>query len=219
MTPSLDRAATAATETLIKYQIASAPIDPLPILKSLSGVLVVSFAEMAVSIGQSRSSVINAIDAENRDVLTSVRRVGDKLHYLVAYNQRMPFYMLQRSLARELGHIVIGHDGSLPEDVRQQEALCFARHLLCPRPLIMSMKDAGLPITIETFGNITGCYERCLVGIRQTPGVHVPPDLNRLARVQFTDYVSNFIDCRSLMVGDDNSGLVDFGTFMDGYEE
>lgn len=219
MTPNLDRAATAAAETLIKYQITTAPVIPLPILKSISGVVVLSFTEWADRMGLDRQNVINTFDASNRDVITSVQRVNDKLRYVVAYNQRLPFYMLQRSLARELGHIVLGHDGSLPEDVRQQEALCFARHLLCPRPLIVDMQNADIPITIETLGNVTGCYERCLAGIRKTPATHVPPTLNRLVREQFADYVNNFLDCRELMANDDETGLVDFGTYLDGYVE
>ena len=219
MTPNLEAAATKALETLIKYHVTTAPVIPLPILKSIPGVLVLSFTEMADRIGLDRSSLINTFNAENRDVITSVSNVDGKLRYVVAYNQRLPFYMLQRSLARELGHIVLGHDGSRPEDVRQEEALCFARHLLCPRPLIVDIQDAGIPITIEALGNITGCYERCLVGIRKTPGVHVPPNLNRMVREQFADYVNNFVDCRSLMMNDDDTDLVDFGTYMDNYEE
>ena len=219
MTPNFERAATAAAEILIKHHISAAPISPMPILKSTPGVIVVSFTEMADLIGLDRESIINTFNAENRDVMTSVKEEGGKLRYVVAYNQRLPFYMLQRSLARELGHIVLGHDGSRPEYVRQEEALCFARHLLCPRPLIADIESAGIPITIELLGAITGCYERCLIGIRKTPGIHVPPELNRLVREQFSDYVNNFLDCRSIMTSDDDSAVVDFGTFMHNYEE
>lgn len=219
MTPNLERAATAAIETLIKYRISTAPVIPLPILKSIPGVIVVSFTEMADRIGLDRASLVSTFNAENRDVITSVREENGKLRYVVAYNQRLPFYMLQRSLARELGHIVLGHDGSRPEAVRQEEALCFARHLLCPRPLIADIESAGIPITIELLGSITGCYERCLIGIRKTPGVRVPAELNRQVREQFADYVNNFIDCQSILTSEDESAPVDFGTFMDNYSE
>lgn len=216
--PDYDRAATAAAEVLIKHNIVSAPVMPLPILKTTPGVIVLSFAEMANKIGLDRTSVISAFVAENRDVITSVRKKEGKLHYVMAYNMRLPFYMLQRSLARELAHIILGHDGSLPVEVRQEEALVFARHLICPRPLIKAMQDAGISITIETFGNVTGCYESCLKGMQKTPGTNVPADLNRAVRKQFEDYVQNLIDCQPIKKNE-NSTPVDFGSYMDCYIE
>lgn len=68
-------------------------------------------------------------------------------------------------------------------------------------------------------GNITGCYERCLIGIRKTAGAKVPAELNRLVREQFKDYVDNFTICLDLMANDDDTPAVDFGTYMDDYEE
>lgn len=215
----IDRAATAATETLIKYHVSFAPVIPLPILKAMPNVLVLSFAEMASRIGMDRQNVISTFGVDNRDVVTTVTGVGGKLRYFVAYNQRLPFYMLQRSLARELGHIVLQHDGSRPEDVRQEEALFFARHFLCPRPLIKALRDTIKPLTIETVGNVTGCYERCLLGIRRTPGAHVPAELNRAVKAQFADYISNFLDCQTILTNNDITDVADFGTFMDNYQE
>ena len=219
MVPNLDNAAVKALETLVKYHVSSAPIDPLPILKSMPGVLVLSFAEMADRMGMARDCLISVFASENHDVVTSVMRVDGRLRYLMAYNQRLPFYMLQRSLAHELGHIVLGHDGSRPEAVRDEESLVFARHFLAPRPLIRSIMDAGVPVSVETVGIVTGCYERCLRGIRKTPGAHVPARLNRAVREQFADYVANFVDCRALIPADDDSTPVDWGTYFDNYEE
>lgn len=219
MTPDLDRAATAAAETLLKYRVTSSPVIPLPILKSIPGVLVLSFTEMAEEIGIDRSDLVAMYNDKNKDASTLVREVNGKLHFFVAYNQRLPFYMLQRSLARELGHIVLGHDGSRTENVRTVEALYFARHFLCPRPLIKAIQDTGIKVSIEMLGSITGCYERCMVGIQNTPGAHVPPELNKLVREQFNDYVNNFIDCQHILTRDDDSMLVNFGTYMDNYKE
>ena len=219
MTPDYNRAATAAYQTLLDFHISTAPVAPLPILKSIKGVLVLSYAEMADNLGYERASVIHAFSEENRDAVTSVEHRNGKLKYIVAYNQRMPFFILQRSLARELAHIVLRHDGSRPESVRQEEALCFARHLLCPRPLIVSLESAGIPITTETLGNVTGCFERCMIGIRHTPGTHVPPELNRRVRDLFFDFVNNYLDCRSIITTEEASAQIDFGTYMDNYEE
>jgi len=48
----------------------------------------------------------------------------------VVYNQRMPFDIVRKALARELGHIVLGHDGTRPEEVRNTEAEHFAKIML-----------------------------------------------------------------------------------------
>lgn len=215
----IDKAATAAAETLLKYHVSFAPVIPLPILKSLPNVLVLSFAEMASRIGTDRKNIITTLGADNRDVVTTVTGINGKLRYFVAYNQRLPFYMLQRALARELGHIVLQHDGTKPEEVRQEEALYFARHFLCPRPLIKALQDNIKPLTIETVGNVTGCYERCLLGIRRTPGAHIPAELNRKVKEQFADYISNFLDCQTILTTNDITDPADFGTYMDYYEE
>ena len=219
MNPDYQTAAIRATETLIKYRITSAPVAPLPILKSLKGVLVVSFAEMAEQLGIERSNVLSTFVTENHDAVTTVHKTDGTLHYIIAYNQRLPFYMLQRALARELAHIILEHDGSRPEDVRLAESICFAQHLLCPRALIKSIEQAGIPLTVEVIGNITGCYERCLTGMRKTPGIHVPPELNRQVKEQFADYVANFVDFQNFLKSEDESMLANFGTFMDNYEE
>ena len=219
MTPDFETAAVTAAETLIQYGIKSAPVDPLPVLKSRPGVLVVSFAEMAAQMGLDRGHVINMFGKNNQDAVTTVRRVGASLRYIVAYNQRLPFYMLQRGLARELGHIVLKHDGTRPDDVRQAEAVCFAQHFLCPRALIRSIADAGIPLTVEVVGNVTGCYERCLAGMRKTPGVNVPAALNQKIRAQFSDYVNNFVEFQNILKSDDESMLANFGSFMDGYKD
>ena len=68
-------------------------------------------------------------------------------------------------------------------------------------------------------GAMTGCYERCLQGMRKTPPVHVPADLNRAVRDQFADYISNFLDYESYLSKSDESMLANLGTYMEGYEE
>ena len=219
MTPNLERAATAAAETLIKYHVTSAPVAPLRILKSLPGVIVLSFTELAAGVGMDRRDLLEQYGDANRDAVTLVKDVGGRPRYFVGYNLLLPDYLLQRAIARELGHIVLGHDGSRPLDVRMMESMFFARHLLCPRPLIRALQDSGIPITVETLGLITGCYERCLVGMQKSHGVRVAPELNAMIRDQFAAYVDNFADCRSILTRSDDSALVNFGSYMDNYEE
>ena len=219
MTPDYQRAAIAATEMLIKHNICTAPVDPLPVYKRTRGVLVLSFTEMSGRVGISRDNLLTMFDTESHDAVTSTHFEDGTLRYLVTYNQRLPFYLLQRALARELGHIVLGHDGSRPEEVRMAEAYCFAHHFLCPRPLIHAIQESGIPFTVEVLGAMTGCYERCLQGMRKTPPVHVPAELNRQVRDQFADYIANFVDYETYLSRSDESMLANLGTYMEGYEE
>lgn len=219
MTPDYERAAIKATEMLIQHNISTAPVIPLPVFKRTPGCLVLSFTELSGRIGVERDSLISMFNEEQHDAVTSIHFEDGKLRYIVTYNQRLPLYLLQRALARELGHIVLGHDGSRQEDVRMAEAYCFAHHFLCPRPLINAIQQSQIPLTVEVLGAMTGCYERCLHGMRKTPAVHVPAELNRKVRDQFADYIENFLDFESYLSRSDESMLANLGTYMDGYEE
>ena len=219
MMPDLENAALKAAETLIRHRVTSAPVVPMPVLKAFPGAVVVSFAELGQSIGLDRSHVLGSLVTEAHDAITVFNEISGKPSYIVEYNKRLPFYMLQRALSRELGHIVLGHDGTRPDDVRNAEAYCFAHHLLCPRPLIHALRAAGIHITVEVLGSVTGCYERCLAGIRREPGVRVPPELNRAVRDQFAAYLDNYIAFQRFLSPDDMSPVADFGNYMDNYEE
>ena len=219
MKPDFERAAIKATETLIKHQIGTAPIDPLPILKQTPGVLVFTFEEVSNKTNVDRKEILNTLGCRNQDAVTTVFVDDDQLKYVVTYNRMLSFGMISRALARELGHIILGHDGSKPEDVRNEEAKCFAHHLLCPRPLIRLMQNNGINLTVETVGNVSGFYDYCLSCIRQQPSVRVSAELNRLVRDQFIPYVTNLVEYSKYAAMQDESPLADLGDYMNGYEE
>ena len=220
MTPDFERAALMATECLITHHITTGPIDPLPVLKTMPGVLVLSFAEMALQMELDRNNLLHSFSPENHDAMLCGKEINGRMMYFVVFNQRLPLYLIQRGLARELGHIVLGHDGSRPLEVRAAEAQVFAYHFLCPRALIHAvLEESGVPLTTEVLGTMTGCFERCLSGMRRTPGVHVPPELNHLVREQFAEYLGNLFDYLAIVAPTDESRIADFGTYMDGYEE
>ena len=219
MTPDYQNAAIKAIETLIKYNVKTAPVAPLPILKAMPGVLVMSFESMSKEINQDRRCVMSMLGEKNQDAYTIVNIIDGKKQYLVTYNKMLSTNLFQRALARELGHIVLGHDGTKPEEVRNEEAKCFANHLICPRPLIHSIEATGIRITKDLIGNITGCYDYCLSCMRKLPPIEVPVELNRLVRDQFMPYVLNLFEFQRYAAIKDNSALVDFGSFMGGYKE
>ena len=217
MLPNYERSALLAMQTLIDNRINTTPIIPLPIFKRRKDVLVLSFTELSNMIDIDRTSLV-AMFGANQDASTFYVNT-EKVKYIVAYNQRLPFYMLQSGLSRELGHIILGHDGSRPEAVRSAEAYCFAHHLLCPRPLIRALQDANIPLTVEVVGSMTGCYERHLTKLRKEPSVYVPPELNRKVKEQFSDHIENFINFERFFGTGDDSTLADLGEYMDKYEE
>lgn len=217
MTPDYQRAATSAYETLIRYGISTAPISPIPIIEQIPGVIIVSYTEMSAILGIERRDLLLAVGEGSQDAVTSVQINSGKLRYIIAYNQRLAYDVLRRSVARELGHIILGHDGSRTDEVRTEEARMFAKHLIHPRPLIYAIQQEGFPVTVEKVGAMSGCYADCVRCLQQTPGVHVDPALNRAVRDQFSKYLAGYKDF--LKLAPDNSEPVDLGTYMEGYEE
>ena len=219
MTPDYEKAAIKATETLIKHGVGTAPIDPLPILKRTPGVLVLTFEEMSNRTNVERETILSMVGCENQDAITTVFIEEGELRYIVAYNRMLSSRIVDRALARELGHIILGHDGSKPEDVRNEEAKCFAHHLLCPRALIRSIEETGCRLSIDAVGNITGFYEYCLSCIRKQEPVHVPAEMNRAVKELFAPYIRNLQEYLRYAEQKDDSALADFGSYMEGYEE
>lgn len=128
MIPDYQRAAARAKEVFTKY----GTNDPLTIIRKQPCTLVMSFAEMAAAIGVSRESLVTICGENNHDAITTVQKCAKgNTRYLITYNQQLPEDQIKSALARELGHIALGHDGSRTEEVRNEEALCFAYHLIC----------------------------------------------------------------------------------------
>ena len=216
MTPDYNKAATKATETLLKYGINSTPISPLQILKRIDNVIVTSFSEMSDSNGMSRRELVPMF-GRNRDAISSIHTENGKQIYVVAYNAMLPMSIVQKTLARELGHIVLKHkDGGQKNSL---EADCFACHLLCPRPVVHFLQVTNIRITVEVLANLTGLYDQSLFAMRRIPGTDVPQKLNNFVRNQFMPFLLNLFDYYQYIIQDDRSALADFGSYMDNYEE
>ena len=130
MIPNYQLAAEKAKEIYHKY----GTNDPLEIIRKQPCVLVMSFMEMAEAIGMDRETILTVCGEDNHDAITTVQTCAKgNTRYLITYNQQLPDYAIKTALARELGHIVLQHDGSRPEEVRNEEALCFAYHFICQK--------------------------------------------------------------------------------------
>ena len=216
MTLDYNKAAIAAAETLIRYNVKSAPLSPLRILEQMDNVIVISFSEMSDMSGIDRSEII-PIFGKNRDAVTSIHFENGKKTYIVAYNRLLPFNMIQRALAREMAHIVLKHEGNT--ETEKEEALCFEHHLLCPRALVHTVQASGMRITVELLANLTGIFDQSLLYMRHLPGTDVPARLNCFVRSQFMPFFLNYFDFYRTVMPKDGSALADLGTYMDGYQE
>ena len=216
MSPDYNKAAIKAAETLVRYNVNKAPVSPLPILEQMDNVIVTSFDELGSAQGY-RPCDLALMFGKGQDAVTSIHTDNGRTWYVVAYNSLLPFSIVQHALAREMGHIVLGHQEGSRENM--EEAVCFAHHLLCPRPLIHAIQATAIRFTTDLLARLTGVYDQCMACMRHLPGTAVPSGLNCFVRSQFMPFIINFFSYYRSAVHDDGSALVDFGTYMDGYEE
>ena len=216
MIPDFSKAATKAAECLIKHCIRVSPVSPLRILEQLENVIVISFADLSDLHGVSTNDII-PLFGKNRDAVSSIHTEQGRQIYVVAYNSLLPFAMVQRGLARELGHILLQHEESSPEN--SAEAACFVHHLLCPRPLIHAIQATGIRVTVDLIANLTGTFDQDLIAMRRLPEAIVPAGTNRFLRGQFMPFIINFFEFYQTVMPNDGSAIADFGSYMDGYIE
>ena len=220
MKPDYDRAATKAMEILVENNVTETPIIPTPILLNCPGVRVMSFTKMADMAGMERKDLV-PLFGSNTDAETFHLDMGiNDVKYVVVYNMRLPYEIIWRAIARELGHIVLGHDGvTRPADVRLAEAMCFAHHLLSPRPIIHQIQESGIPMTANVLVATTGCSEDCADDMANIPGARVPNELNAKVRDLFSRGIREYIKFYKASQKVDRSPVLDLGSFMDNYKE
>lgn len=219
MKPDFARAATAAMQMLADNKITETPVDSLQLLLNYPHIRVMSFASMAYNSEIDREDLVPQF-GHNQDAATFRLYGMNDVEYVVIYNMKLPYEDIRRAVARELGHIVLGHDGETrPTEVRKAEALCFAHHLLTPRPIISMIQQSGLPFTQNVLVHTTGCSSDCVEEIKEIPGVNVDPDLNRKVKELFAPHINEYIRFHLSAPKMDNSQIIDFGTYMDGYAE
>lgn len=218
MKADFDRAATLAMEMIIENEITETPIDSLSLLLKYPGVRVMSFTRFATQAGVDRHDLV-PLFGRNQDAATFNLDMIEGVKYVVVYNMRLPYEIIHRAVARELGHIVLGHDGKTrPTEVRMQEAKCFAHHLISPRPVIHMLQES-VPLTMNVLTATTGCSDECVDELQTIPGAHVPAELNRKVKAMFERGVNEYIRFYRAAEKEDHTPLIDFGSYMDNYEE
>ena len=219
-TPNFETAAAKAMRIIIDNQISETPVNPMPIILAHPGVRVLPFTRMADEAGIERSDLV-PLFGSNQDAATFHLDMDiPDVKYVVVFNLRLPSEIVWRGIARELGHIVLGHDGTMrTPEVRYAEAMCFAHNLLTPRPIIHMIQEYGTPMTLSVLTQTMGCTEECVEDMQKIPGVHTPKELNRKVRGLFERGISEYLRFHAASPMVDHSPVIDLGTYMDGYEE
>lgn len=221
MKPNYDLAATKAMEILLENNVTETPISALPILLQFPHVRVVPFTKMADEVKKQRTDLVPMF-VTNQDAATFHVNKTDMadVEYIVVYNMRLPIEIIHRAVARELGHIVLGHDGKTrPMDVRMEEAMCFAHHLLSPRPIIHMLQESEMPFTMNVLTAVLGCSDECVDDLQKIPGVNVKPEINAKIRDMFKPHITEYINFHKSSPRQDKSPVLDFGTYMENYKE
>ena len=221
--PDFDRAATAAMQLLVDRNNPETPVRSMDILLHYPRVRVLPYTQAAEQAGMDRQDLIFLFG--NREAALFRLDMPENpdlkdVDYLVFYNMLLSDEVVRRGVARELGHIVLGHDGTTrPYEVRLAEARCFAHHLLTPRPIIHILQQSGHPITLDMLVETTGCSDSCVDELQHIPGAHVPAALNNQVREIYAPHIQEYISYHFSPFKADHSHVVDFGSFMDYYEE
>ena len=218
-TPDYDRAATAAMQLLVDNGYCKTPVRSMDILLSFPHVRVIPYTSAAMQAGIDRQELLPLFGNQDAALFRLSMPELPDVNYVVFYNMLLPDEVVRRAVARELGHIVLGHDGiTRSMEARMAEALCFAHHLLTPRPVIHMLQQAG-PVTLNMLVETTGCAESCVEEMQTIPSASVPADLNRQVRALFAPHIAEYISYHHDRHFVDHSPVIDFGTYMTGYEE
>ena len=146
---NLKRAAAKAIETLVAYGMTSTTADPLAVLLKLDNALPIPYEAMD-SMG------ISCLDNDSFDsaqnAFTLVNKKNGKLQYIVLYNNSLEPQLLRLALAKELGHVVLKHDGNAPEYIWIEESSCFAHFFLFSpsyEPKIVNYRPVRATLSLE----------------------------------------------------------------------
>ena len=133
--PDLHRAADAAARVLLAQRVDALPVDPLRLLRACRDTQVYTFEDAADTLDVPRAAI--AAHLRDADAVTYRMPSAEKLLYIIVYRTDGNPARLRFTLAHELGHRVLGHEGTSPAE--EAEADCFASHLLCPEPVVKAV--------------------------------------------------------------------------------
>lgn len=189
----LRRAASRAYQVLVNQQITSLPVDPLAMLRHCRDTVVMTYAEAAETLG------IPPADFERQfgdmDAFTLRRDTPAGRQYMVMYRADGNPARLRFTLAHELGHRLLNHEGADPQEERAAD--CFASHLLCPRPVIARLAARFQPLYAEQVAAVCYVSLSCARTLATSPYIFIEDSLTEKVEEQlgaFADSVEPVAD-------------------------
>lgn len=169
--PDLHRAERMALRVLAARRITALPVEPLSLLHACRDTVVLTLDEASDRLDQPGSQLERLFD--RADAVTM--RCAEK--YLIIYRPGGNPARLRFTLAHELGHRLLGHEGADPAEER--EADHFASHLLCPEPVLARLRERFGIVPIQRVA--TGFYvsSACARAVSLRPASSADPTLLR----------------------------------------
>ena len=138
--PDCRRAATLARRCLQKLGVSTLPVRPLEILRRCRHTVVYTYQQAAEHMNMEEDAFERQYGSADAFTIRSLTPEGEKA-FIVCYRAGGHPGRLNFTLAHELGHIVLGHNG---ESVAEEtEANCFAQHLLCSEEALNALRATG----------------------------------------------------------------------------
>lgn len=150
--PDWRRVERMAWRVLLARKITTLPVEPLSILKACRDTRVMTAREAAEELGLPQEQLERLLDGA--DALTMRRQHQGRPHYVVIYRNDGHPARLRFTLAHELGHRLLGHNGG--DAAEEREADHFASHLLCPEPVVAHLRACCASLPLQSLA--VGCY-------------------------------------------------------------
>lgn len=131
--PNYYRATNAAYELLIEQDVLEIPVSLNKLIYlHKHNIHLISYSQMAARFSLTVSEFKSLAPSEFG---FTMKKKGNSC---ILYNEEKGYCTNRFTIAHEIGHIVLEHE--VDNSVAEREANCFARNLLCPVPIIDSLK-------------------------------------------------------------------------------
>lgn len=190
--PDFSRAATMACRVLEEQRIDVLPVNPLTLLRKCRDTQVMTVTEAAETLGIPEAAFEKRFGLP--EAMTFRMQAEGSLHYIVVYRPDGNPARLRFTLAHELGHRLLRHEGN--ERWEEQEADCFASHLLCPRPALEQLAQRFDPLSAEQAAAAFYVSVSCVRTVMHTAPVYVDAALLERVRALLGHAVANVCEIK-----------------------
>lgn len=128
--PDYKRATNAAYEILNEYNKEFPVTNVKGIINAFNYISIHTYTEIAAKSNMNIYQYLHKCAPSDHGYT-----ISDKIgHFIIVYNDSKDIATIRFTLAHELGHIILDHNGKY--EYQEKEADCFARNLLCPIQII-----------------------------------------------------------------------------------